>query len=511
MYEYYNSGSDNLEKDQTYANRQISQEALKAQAKMEKKAKAKKFWGKVGTGLCVGLAFGVIAGFSFAGVTRAIDYLLPQKNSAQSAVVEDNNKIEKVAPKPDAEEVKKVTEKKEADEDRHYNANSARIGMDVSDIVENSMPSIVAITNKSVQEVRSMFGMGVQQYESKSAGSGIIIGQSDEELLIATNNHVISGANTLSVCFVDDEAYSAYVKGGDADLDLAVVAVKISDLSSSTKDKIKIARIGDSEKLLVGEQVVAIGNALGYGQSVTTGIVSAVDRDMTDDNVDNPLIQTDAAINPGNSGGALINMDGELIGINCAKISSTAIEGVGYAIPMASANPIIEKLMNREIREEVDAKDAGYIGISGVAVDKNTSSMYGIPEGVYIQNVEENSPAEDAGLVKSDVIRKFDGVTVSSISDIRENLNYYRAGEEVELVIYRAVDGEYVEKSITITLGDREGTPLDPKNLEGNNSDSDEQNEDDSDEEYIGGYNNGDSIENFIIGGDPFSMFGFGN
>lgn len=504
MYEYY----DNNNKDQSRLdNPIISNEQLEAIQREEKK-KAKKaakkaarvsFFKKVGIGAATGLAFGVIAGFAFEGVTRIADIIFPTTEHAV-LIEEDEEEATTRPPVKESKEVESVAPITRDSEDTDSGKVREAIaqGMDVRAIVNGSMPSIVSITNKSVQEVRSMFGMGIQQYESESAGSGIIIGQDEEELLVATNNHVIAGAQTLTVGFIDDEVYTAYVKGADPDIDLAVVAVKIEDLKSSTVDAIKVAVIGKSGDLEVGEQVVAIGNALGYGQSVTTGIISAMDRDVTDDGVENPLIQTDAAINPGNSGGALLNMNGELIGINCAKIASTSIEGVGYAIPMDSAVPIIETLMNRQTREEVDAKDAGYIGISGVSVDKSTSEMYGIPVGIYIQTVEENSPAEEAGLIKSDVVRKFDGITVSSISDIRDNLNYYRAGEQVDLEVYRLVDGEYVEKTITITLGSREGTALDPDNQpsEDNNQET-EQVPDDGQTEYFfnGG---GNSIEDFF-------------
>ena len=508
MYEY---NSDN---NQSQANNQYAISQARENMKAEKKAASKKFWGKIGTALCVGLVFGVVAGSGFACVTRVVDYFFPQNNNdtkIESSIDEhikpDKEPIEK--PKRDdihQDEPLNITN--DSKDDKVFNVVS---GMDVSAIVENSMPSIVSITNKSVQEIMSMWGMGVQQYESTSAGSGIIVGKNDEELLIVTNNHVVESADTLSVGFINDVMCTAYVKGTDKDLDLAVVAVKLSDIDQETKDAIDIAVIGNSEELKVGEQVVAIGNALGYGQSVTTGIVSALNRDITKDNIDNPLIQTDAAINPGNSGGALLNMSGELIGINSAKISSTSIEGVGYAIPITSALPIMESLMNREVREEVAPEEAGYIGISGVAVDYNTSKAYGIPQGVYIQSVEENSPAEDAGLIKSDVVKKFDGVTVSSISEIREMLDYYKAGEKVDFIVSRLVDGEYVDKTITITLGSREGTPLDPKNQqttdEEKTEDSVEDEESSESEDKESEYNRQKQFQ-FEFNGDLNDIFG---
>lgn len=512
MYEY-DGKVQNQEQEQNtqYANQAAVAQQLKLQQKREKKMARKRFWKKVGVGLCVGIAFGCAAGFCFAGVNRIIDKLFPRVtvSSVQNDVTSEPKEEEKAVKRVETANTDNKEGKGKDNSDDNISASDkynhrANAGMGVSELVKNSMPSIVSITNKSVQEVRSMFGMGIREYESTSAGSGIIIGQDDEELLIATNNHVIAGANTLTVGFIDDEVYTAYVKGADEDIDLAVVAVKYSDISDSTKKEIRVAVMGDSDKLEVGEQVVAIGNALGYGQSVTTGIVSALNRDVTDDDTDNPLIQTDAAINPGNSGGALLNMNGELVGINSAKIASTSIEGVGYAIPMSAAMPIIETLMNRQARELVDAKKAGYLGISGVSVDKNTAEMYGIPQGVYIQTVEENSAAEEAGLIKSDVIRKVDGVTVSSIADIKKNLDYYEAGETIELVIYRQIDGEYVEKSVDVKLGSREGTSLDPSNEQTDDEEEPEQREElrkyRDDDDYFGYGNNIDDYFQFFFG-----------
>lgn len=329
--------------------------------------------------------------------------------------------------------------------------------LDVSSIAKNAMPSIVAITNKSVQEVQDYFSMfsrgsGTQEQEVESQGSGIIIGQNDSELLIATNNHVVEDADTLSVCFVDDQAYEATVKGTDADNDLAVIAVKLSDISDDTMSQIKIAEIGDSDQLQVGEQVVAIGNALGYGQSVTTGIVSAVNRQLEDSDSENGFIQTDAAINPGNSGGALLNMQGQVIGINSAKLASTEVEGMGYAIPVNTASPIFEDLMNRQTRTKVSSDQAAALGIKGQTVDSSIAEAYGIPQGVYVAEVEKGSAAEKAGITSGSVITKFDGTSVKSMDDLKSQLEYYAAGETVDLVVKIADNGSYVEKSLTITL-----------------------------------------------------------
>lgn len=334
----------------------------------------------------------------------------------------------------------------------------------VADIAEEVMPAVVSITNKSVQEVQSlygrygMYGFGsgrTYTYESESCGSGIIIGESDEELLICTNNHVVEDATEITVGFVDEEVYQAAVKGTDASNDLAVVAVKLEDLSDDTLDQIRIAQIGNSDDLRVGEQVVAIGNALGYGQSVTTGIVSALNRTIALDGYNTTeLIQTDAAINPGNSGGALLDMNGNVIGINSAKASSSGVEGMGYAIPISYAGPILEDLMNRKTRTEVvDEADSAYIGISGEGVSDEMAEVYGIPKGIFLTEIQEGSPAEAAGLTKGDVITKFDGSSVETMNDLRSMLAYYAAGEEVPVTISYQKDGTYVEEKVTLTLG----------------------------------------------------------
>lgn len=323
----------------------------------------------------------------------------------------------------------------------------------VSAIAEAAMPSLVAITNKSVQEMQSMFGQ-TQAYESESSGSGIIIGKTDTELLMVTNNHVVSGAQDLSVGFVDESVAEATVKGTDADHDIAVIAVKLSDLSEDTLSTIKVIEIGSSSNLEVGEQVVAIGNALGYGQSVTTGIVSALNREVTIDNTTNTLIQTDAAINPGNSGGALLNMSGQLVGINSAKYSDTSVEGMGYAIPVDDVVDIIENLMNRQVRTEKAAEgEQGFLGISGQDVTSEVSQAYDMPKGIYITSVETGSAAERAGLQKGDIITKFDGTSVSALADLKEQIAYYKTGEQVEITYSTQENGQYVEKTATVTLG----------------------------------------------------------
>ncbi len=324
----------------------------------------------------------------------------------------------------------------------------------VAQVAKSCMPSVVSITNASVKTVQDFFG-GVQQYPSESSGSGIIVGQNDSEILVATNNHVVADADTITVAFDDDAVYEAQVKGTDSDNDLAVVAVKISDMSEDTLKSIKVVSIGNSDELEIGEQVVAIGNALGYGQSVTSGWISAVDREVTDEDgkTTGKLIQTDAAINPANSGGALLNMQGELIGINSAKAAATEVEGMGYAIPVSVAQPILDELMNRETRYKTDEEHAGYIGVTCLNVDSTSAQTYGIPLGAFVDSVEEGGPAQTAGIQKGDVIVKFDGMTVSGSSDLVGKLEYYQAGETVDVVISRAQNGEYQEQTVSVTLG----------------------------------------------------------
>lgn len=336
----------------------------------------------------------------------------------------------------------------------------------VSDVAAAVMPAVVSITNKSVTEVQDIFsqfgiygyGYGSQpktyEYESVSAGSGIIIGKSDTELLICTNNHVVEDATELSVGFVDDEVCEAVVKGTDPSNDLAVVAVAIEDIPGDTLDAIRVAEIGNSDNLLVGEQVVAIGNALGYGQSVTTGIVSALNRTIDLDGYNAELIQTDAAINPGNSGGALLDMNGHVVGINSAKAASNGVEGMGYAIPISYAEPILEDLMNKKTRTEtVDEDESAYIGISGQGVSDEMTTLYGIPKGIYVTDVQEGSPAEEAGIKKGDVIVKFDGSGVTSMSGLKDMLAYYAAGETVTVTISEQKNGEYEEEKVDLELG----------------------------------------------------------
>lgn len=329
--------------------------------------------------------------------------------------------------------------------------STSTVTSDVSDIVENTLPSIVSITNMSVQEVQNFFG-GISQQESESAGSGIVISQNDSELLVVTNNHVVEGSDTLTVTFNDGNSVEAQIKGTDSARDLAVVAVPLDKISDDTMNAIKVATLGDSDSLKVGEPAIAIGNALGYGQSVTTGIVSATGR--TIDGFDGEYIQTDAAINPGNSGGALLNANGEVIGINSAKINSSAVEGMGFAIPISDASDVIQNLMNKETRSKVSDEERGYLGIKGYDVSEEGAQMYNMPTGVYVKEVMSGGGAEKAGLTKGSIITGFEGSSISSMSSLQEQLQYYKAGEEVTLTVQIPdKNGEYTEKDIKVTLG----------------------------------------------------------
>lgn len=332
----------------------------------------------------------------------------------------------------------------------------------VSEVAANAMPSLVTISTMTVEEMRNFFG-GTQQYEVQGAGTGVIVGENDKELLIATNYHVVEGASSLSVGFIDEHSVEAAVKGSDVNNDLAVVAVKLSDIPDDTMEQIKIATIGDSDTLQLGDQVVAIGNALGYGQSVTSGYVSALDRDLTLTYGDGTtiqstgLIQTDAAINSGNSGGALLNMKGELIGINEAKSSGSSsgasVDNIGFAIPIDKAQGSLQEMMNMETREKVDADQASYIGIRGGDVSSEAIQLYNVPAGVVVTEVVENGPAADAGIEAGDIITELDGRTISGMSQLQQTLEYYAAGEKVDVVIQRSGDNGYEAQTVSITLG----------------------------------------------------------
>ena len=420
------------------------------------------FQKKAGATIALAVIFGLVAAVVFQAANFAADRFLNTGKSSVQIKTTDSVDLQEMA-----------SEDSTADKVLSDSENGT-----VAAVAQASMPSVVAITTVSVQEIPSFFGYSSHQYKSASTGSGIIVGDNDDELLIATNNHVVDGATTLSVCFIGDDvanaetetvnagdngdlnvedAVSAKIKGTDADNDLAVVAVKKSDIPEDTLNQIKIAQIGSSDDLAVGQQVVAIGNALGYGQSVTSGWISALNRTISTDDGTNStgLIQTDAAINPGNSGGALLNMKGELIGINSAKYADSAVEGMGYAIPISKAKPILEELMNRETREKVDNSKKGYLGVSLANLTTEAIEMYNMPTGAFVRSVEDDSPAQEAGICKGDIIVKFDGQKVSDGDDLLDKLQYYKSGEKIEAVIARATNGEYEENTIELILGTR--------------------------------------------------------
>ena len=338
---------------------------------------------------------------------------------------------------------------------------SSVVTSDVSSVVENVMPSIVSITNMSVQEVQNYFG-GTSKQESESAGTGIIISQNDSELLVVTNNHVVAGSDTLTVTFADGNSVEANIKGTDSEYDVAVVAVPLDSISEDTKKAISVATLGDSTELKVGEPAIAIGNALGYGQSVTTGVISALNRSVSETDQTTgettessvKLIQTDAAINPGNSGGALVNASGEVIGINSSKLVGDSVEGVGYAIPISDVSDLIENLMNQETKTKVAEADQGAIGIKGMSVSTEYSQQLNMPEGVYVSEVTKGGGAEKAGMTRGCIITGINGTTVSSMDDLQEQLQYYAKVDEVELTIQvPQSNGEYQEQSVNVTLG----------------------------------------------------------
>lgn len=329
---------------------------------------------------------------------------------------------------------------------------------DVSQVVEEAMPAVVAVASTAVYQMPDFgfgwfFGGGSQSYEVPSSGSGIIIGENDTELLIVTNNHVVQDTVSLKITFVDDAAVDAVIKGTDTDTDLAVISVPLDQIPQETKEKIAVARLGDSDGLKVGQGVIAIGNALGYGQSVTVGYVSALNREIkTSDGNARVLLQTDAAINPGNSGGALLNMKGEVIGINAAKYSSTEVEGIGYAIPVSGVQDILDELMNRKTRSEVAEEKRGYLGIQGTIVDEDAAAAFGMPKGVYVYKILKDGAAADSQLREKDIITKLDGMTVKSMQELQKLLKGYESGETIELLVQRQEDGQYKEIQIPVTL-----------------------------------------------------------
>ena len=439
--------------------------------------------------LCAVLAGGLAAG-SFEGVNKLAGW------SGATTVEAASNKDETTLTYAKSEKKDADTSDSKSDTGKDT-GSTAKGNLDVSEIASEALPSIVSITTKSVQEVQNYFGMyGMygyapqqQEQEVEGSGSGIIVGKNDDELLIATNYHVVEGADTLSVAFTDGNAVEASVKGFDEERDLAVVSVSLDDVKDDTMDAISIAKIGSSDDLKVGEQVIAIGNALGYGQSVTTGIVSAKNRRMdsdnntvtdgSDDSSDGVnLIQTDAAINPGNSGGALLNMDGEVVGINSAKLASTEVEGMGYAIAISDVTDTLEQLMNETPRDKVD--NHGVLGITGMSVSDEASQYYGVPEGVLVSEVTDGGAADKAGIKEKSIITEFDGKRVRSIDELVSRLEYYEPGEEVEVTLEVADGDSYKEKKVTVTLG--ENPDADSSDSKDTSSKDDAQAEDSQDD-----------------------------
>ena len=472
--------------------------------KMRKKVKK-----AAGIALCAVLAGGLAAG-SFEGINTITGW---NSSTVEAASSKDNKTLLQT------KSSKKSKDKDSSDEDSEDSSDDTAVkgSLDVSDIAAEGMKSVVSITTKSVQDVQNYLGYygfgGSQGYttqqEVEGSGSGIIVGKNDDNLLIATNYHVVEGADTVSVTCIDGETYEATVNGYDEDKDLAVVSVALSDVSDDTLDEIEVATIGSSDDLKVGEQVIAIGNALGYGQSVTTGIVSAKNRKLDEngqadeDSDGTNLIQTDAAINPGNSGGALLNMKGEVVGINSAKLASTEVEGMGYAIAISDVSDVLENLMNETPRDKVD--NHGVLGITGMTVSDDASQNYGVPEGVLVAEVTKDSAADKAGIKEKSIITEFDGKRVRSIENLVDLLQYYAPDEEVDVTI-ETIDGDgYKEKTVTVTLGEdtSKKDSKDSKDSQDSQDSSDEESQDDGD--------NGDSLlqewENSLKDGTGYERY----
>lgn len=412
-------------------------------------------WGRRLVVLCLsGLLLGGCAAGSYLGIMYVAEYF----GFVKEAVVEkeqsdkvDTNEV--IVKEPEIQQVAPIV----IQPDKVEGVNQAVVyGVyDVSSVVENVMPAMVSVINKYTQTINSFFGQSYTQ-EGASSGSGIIIGENETELLLATNYHVVSGSDSIEIIFIDGTTAQAYIKGTNPDMDLAVVSVMLKDLTAETKSAIAVASLGDSEVLKMGQPVIAIGNALGYGQSVTTGVVSAVNREIEmEDGATGSFIQTDAAINPGNSGGALLNMQGQVIGINSSKIGGSTIEGMGFAIPIHAAEPIISDLSLQTTKIKVDEKDRGYLGVSIAEMSASYAQMYGMPQGVLIAEVVKDSGADLAGIKRYDIIVGFDGFKISSYSDLQEAMQYYAVGTTVPVEIMRLQNGEYQSVTVEVTLGEK--------------------------------------------------------
>lgn len=412
----------------------------------EPKPRKKMGWGKRIAMLCIcGIILGGSASCAYYGVTQLIRKVHPQETVA--APTEDEVTVPEVSTINPVTVIPSVAD--------GMDATKITAVYDVSDVVENVMPAMVSVINTYTETVSSFWGQSYTQ-QGASSGSGIIIGQNDTELLIATNYHVVSGNDEIEITFTDGATANAYIKGTDPQMDLAVVSVLLEDLTNETKGAIAVAALGNSEELKLGQPVIAIGNALGYGQSVTTGVVSATDREITsEDGTTGSFIQTDAAINPGNSGGALLNMNGQVIGINSSKIGGSTVEGMGFAIPISAAEPIISDLSLQSTKIKVDEAERGYLGVSIREVNASTSQMYGMPQGVFIAELVKDGAAEKAGMKVRDIIVQFDSFQISSYSDLQEALQYYAAGTTATVTVMRVEGGEYVSVPIEITLGEK--------------------------------------------------------
>lgn len=460
MYEndYPNNYNNSNTENSSTGNNSVNTYHYEQQPVSQKPKKQKSGAGKkLALGICCGLLFGIFAGLGFEAVTTA------------SGLVKNTLQKEEAAPAGSAGEAADTQEQEPSgSEIASAFADTAGINLvqttvtDVTEVVKAVMPSVVSVNNKYI-ETTTFWGRDYSS-EGTSTGSGIIVGKNDSELLLVTNYHVVEAAEELSVQFADGSQVQAQMKGSDSDKDLAVIAVQLSDIDSSTMNAIAIAKMGDSTQLTVGEPVIAIGNALGYGQSVTTGVVSALNRPIAvsstgtqapaqDDTEVNTFIQTDAAINPGNSGGALLNSKGEVIGINSNKIGGSAVEGMGYAIPISDAQPIIEDLMTKETKLRVQEEERGFLGITGIDVVSEYSQVYGMPQGVYVSSVSEGTGADKAGLIRGDIITALNGEEVKSMDDLKEELSYYSAGTEVELTIMQGSPIGYQAKTVLVTLG----------------------------------------------------------
>ena len=444
MYEENNNIGENMEpaSDRTASDIIETNRVEPHSQPTQRSARKPSVAGKIAGITAAAVLFGTVAGGTMFGVNTAAEYLTG-KNLKTAAETEGSFPIGTVETQPDAA----------------VNAGGSPVVRvvqnDVSAIVEQAMPSVVAINNTMLYQQQTWFGQS-QTYEVPSSGSGIIVGQNDEEMLIVTNNHVVKDSKQLSVTFIDNSQVNAAIKGTDSESDLAVIAVQIKDIPAEAMGQIKVAAMGDSEALKVGQGVIAIGNALGYGQSVTVGYISALDREIKAENATiRNLLQTDAAINPGNSGGALLNMKGEVIGINAAKYSSTEVEGMGYAIPISKAQEVIGSLMNMKTRLTVTEKSQGYLGIQGQNIDESASAMYDMPRGVYVFKIVEGGAAADSDLREKDIITKFDGQTIRSMSELKDMLTYYQGGSTVTLTVQSLENGEYIERAVDVTLGYR--------------------------------------------------------